>query len=87
MAHKDFNMVLRFDSANPKVYDTLLELIKDHARQIETTAKLLHGGLADGSPPPEVKLYSDDFFLGTEDIELKDSAEAAAHDADEERKL
>lgn len=77
---KDFHLVLSFDSPNEKLVNELLELMKSHAREIDTTARFVHGSVNDGSPKPEVKLFSDDFLMGKDDLDIKDAAGAEAAD-------
>lgn len=69
MPHKDFNIVLRVDATNEKVLDTFLEVVKEKARELDVVAKFTHGSLNDGSPKPQVKVYTDDYFSGADDVD------------------
>lgn len=81
MAHKDLHLVLRFDSSNPATFESIKELMKQTCREVYAAALLIHGAQADGSPKPDLTLYSDDFFEGKSDLDIHDSEEAQAADA------
>jgi hypothetical protein len=81
MAHKDLHMVLRFDSANPEVFKSLTDLMRQTCREVHASAMLIHGSINDGSPAPDISLYADDFFEGKDDIDIKLAEEAQAADA------
>jgi hypothetical protein len=80
MAHKDLHMVLRFDSANPEVFNSLTQLMRQTCKEVNAAALLIHGAQNDGSPQPQITLYSDDFFEGKDEIDINSAAEAEAAD-------
>ena len=76
MAHKDFNVVLRFDTANPELFKSLREITKTAARDLITAARLVHSAQNDGTPAPEIFMYDDDYVMGKQDVAVEDDTKS-----------
>jgi hypothetical protein len=67
---KEFHLVLSFDTTDDDLMGAYQEIVVAKAREMFGAALLAHGALREGTPPPDIHLYSDDFLMGKEDIDL-----------------
>jgi hypothetical protein len=85
MAQREFSMHIRFNTDKPEQFDTIQKIMIRAAREIYTSATLVAGH---GSPV-DIKLFTDDFTMGTTELDAKDEVKklAAAEQAqtDDER--
>jgi len=69
---KEYHLVVGFDTSNEELQKTILEVVRNSARDVWGAAHLAHGAMDPGSPKPDLHLYSDDFVAGKEDLDLED---------------
>lgn len=65
MAQKEFQMSLRYSTTNEEQYETIKKAMCEAARNVYAVAVLVAGG---ESAKPDIKVFSDDFFEGKEEL-------------------
>lgn len=67
---KELHLVIGFDSPNTELTETITEIVVIKAREIWGAAHIAHNAAVPDAPPPDLHLYSDDFLMGKEDIDV-----------------
>jgi len=92
MAQKEFTMQVRVVADNPEVFDTVKKLMQKACQEVYALTLILAGSSQNKA---DIKLFSDDFIEGQQDIEhaakdvgdLVASADGTPVVADEEDKV
>ena len=77
---KEFHLVLSYDSSNEAFRDIIQQVVVEKSREIFGATQLMQAAMDPSSPKPEIHIYSDDFIMGKEDIEVKNEEQATAAD-------
>lgn len=80
---KEFHAVLSFDCTSETLMNTLQTIVVENLRKMYAAALLAHGAVNDGSTKPDIHLYSDDFLMGKEDINVPTQPMASPEKASE----
>jgi len=78
---KEYHLVISYDTANEELQKVILETVRKKAQEVWGAVHLAHNAMDPQSPKPDMHLYSDDFIMGKDDIEVKNPAQAVAADA------
>jgi hypothetical protein len=83
---RTFTMQVRYNTDNPEHFSTIKEIMKRSCQEVFATLMIVAGS---NVTKPDIKLFSDDFVMGREELDtkMKETEQPVAVDPNENKPL